>query len=57
MQKINSESSPKVSFRLQRAYLKAREEQDLIEVDLNRARIILVDQNGKLIKELHKNEH
>ncbi|MFC1235353.1 hypothetical protein [Vibrio sp. F74] len=57
MQKINSESNLKVSLRLQRAYLKAREEQDLVEVDLNRARIILVDKNGKLIKELHKTEH
>ncbi|UGA57185.1 hypothetical protein [Vibrio sp. VB16] len=57
MQKINSESTLKVSLRLQRAYLKARAEQDLVEVDLNRARIILVDKNGKLIKELHKNEH
>jgi hypothetical protein len=57
MQKINSESTLKVSLRLQSAYLKARAEQDLVEVDLNRARIILVDKNGKLIKELHKNEH
>lgn len=57
MQKTNSTPEPKEVIRLQSAYLKARQEQDLIDVDLNRARIILVDQKGNLIKELFKNEH
>jgi len=56
MHKNKSGSCPK-SVRLQRAYLEEREKQDLMEVDLNRAHIILIDQNGRLIKELHKNEH
>lgn len=57
MQKTNSTPEPREVFRLQSAYLKARQEQELIDVDLNRARIILVDKDGKLIKALYKNEH
>lgn len=56
MRKVKSESNAKAA-RLQSAYLKEREQQDLIEVDLNRAHVILVDNYGNLIRTLHQKEH
>jgi hypothetical protein len=43
--------------RLTKAYLKAREELELQELDLNRAKIVLVDQHGKIIRTLNAVEH
>ncbi|MFC3023324.1 hypothetical protein ACFODT_05745 [Vibrio zhugei] len=39
------------------AYITEREEQALTEIELNRAKIVLVDENGKFIQLPTKNEH
>lgn len=36
--------------RMQESYLKARKQQELLEVELNRAKIVMVDVNGKMIR-------
>ena len=46
-----------ISSRLGVAYVTEREEQALTEIELNRAKIVLVDENGKIIQLPTKNEH
>ncbi|MGO1298877.1 MAG: hypothetical protein ACTMIA_16515 [Vibrio sp.] len=39
------------------AYINEREEQALTEIELNRAKIVLVDESGKIIQLPTKSEH
>lgn len=43
--------------RLQDAYLKARRQQESLEVELNRARIIMLDADGKIVRLPLLSEH
>ncbi|WP_413283238.1 hypothetical protein [Vibrio sp. MA40-2] len=47
----------KHSDRLQNAYLKERERQSLLEVELNKTMVVVVDGNGKFIKVMSNSEH
>ncbi|EPU1004615.1 hypothetical protein ACVUMT_000729 [Vibrio cholerae] len=39
-----------VAIKLREAYIKERQQLELTEIELNRARIIMIDENGKLIR-------
>ncbi|ELI0351376.1 hypothetical protein M2G99_21000 [Vibrio vulnificus] len=41
---------PKTSFKLKSAYIDERVKLETIEVELNRSKIVVVDENGKLTK-------
>ncbi|MDV7103441.1 hypothetical protein R3X26_03365 [Vibrio sp. TH_r3] len=54
---MHNVESKKHSDRLQNAYLKERERQSLMEVELSKTMVIVVDANGKFIKVMSNNEH
>ncbi|ELJ8792090.1 hypothetical protein ABC295_000222 [Vibrio cholerae] len=39
-----------VAIKLREAYIKERQQLELTEIELNRARIIMIDENGKMIR-------
>ncbi|EGR3864277.1 TPA: hypothetical protein ACN3X5_000156 [Vibrio cholerae] len=39
-----------VVIKLREAYIKERQQLELTEIELNRARIIMIDENGKMIR-------
>ncbi|CAM3539675.1 hypothetical protein [Vibrio cholerae] len=39
-----------VAIKLREAYIKERKQLELTEIELNRARIIMIDENGKMIR-------
>ncbi|MGL0934223.1 hypothetical protein ABMX80_14800 [Vibrio vulnificus] len=45
-----SKECPKTSFKLKSAYIDERVKLETIEVELNRSKIVVVDENGKLTK-------
>ncbi|EGQ9501368.1 hypothetical protein NMS18_001266 [Vibrio cholerae] len=38
------------AIKLREAYIKERQQLELTEIELNRARIIMIDENGKMIR-------
>lgn len=42
---------------MQQAYIKARQAQELVDIDLNRARIVFIDQQGHFVSLLQYSEH
>ena len=42
---------------VQEAYLSARKQQELLEVELNRAKIVMVDADGKMVRVPMLSEH
>lgn len=52
--KVNFSGREKV--RMQQAYIKARQAQ-LVDIDLNRARIVFIDQQGHFVSLLQYSEH
>ncbi|WP_188006308.1 hypothetical protein [Vibrio cholerae] len=46
-----------VAIKLREAYIKERQQLELTEIELNRARIIMIDENGKMIRLLLLTEH
>ncbi|EJE8556129.1 TPA: hypothetical protein ACGUVZ_001675 [Vibrio vulnificus] len=48
---------PKTSFKLKSAYIDERVKLETIEVELNRSKIVVVDENGKLTKFTLISEH
>ncbi|ALM73583.1 hypothetical protein [Vibrio vulnificus YJ016] len=51
------EECPKTSFKLKSAYIDERVKLETIEVELNRSKIVVVDENGKLTKFTLISEH
>ncbi|ELE1959020.1 hypothetical protein QNE55_001778 [Vibrio vulnificus] len=51
------EEFPKTSFKLKSAYIDERVKLETIEVELNRSKIVVVDENGKLTKFTLISEH
>ncbi|HAS8545180.1 TPA: hypothetical protein I7775_09265 [Vibrio vulnificus] len=51
------EECPKTSFKLKSAYIDERVRLETIEVELNRSKIVVVDENGKLTKFTLISEH
>ncbi|BCK15823.1 hypothetical protein ACPF3V_002836 [Vibrio cholerae] len=39
-----------VAIKLREAYIKERQQLELTEIELNRARIVMIDENGKMIR-------
>ncbi|EGR1309469.1 hypothetical protein [Vibrio cholerae] len=39
-----------VAIKLREAYIKERQQLELTEIELNHARIIMIDENGKMIR-------
>ncbi|WP_179885605.1 hypothetical protein [Vibrio sp. ES.051] len=53
----NGQTNSSVTEKLKMAYIKAREQLELTEVELNRSKIMMVDQDGNLTKVPILSEH
>lgn len=50
-------AEPIRATRLVNAYIRERTQQEVTEVELNRSKIVMIDENGKVIKVSILNEH
>ena len=56
-QEVNKSDSDREKARVQSAYLQARKQLELVEVELNRSRIVIVNEEGKITRVPVLNEH